>query len=55
MAGDHQTTTGIGQLAAALIADILQPTGEEARHEGIAGAQYIEHFHLHTRINGAVF
>lgn len=55
MARHHQAAAGVGQLAAALIAGVLQPATEEARHKGITGTQHIEHLYLHARINHAVF
>jgi hypothetical protein len=55
MPRNHQGAAGIGQLAAAGIAGIAQPAAEKAGHEGIAGAQHVEHFNPHAWVNFAVF
>ncbi|KPY34810.1 hypothetical protein ALO49_101658 [Pseudomonas savastanoi pv. retacarpa] len=55
MARYHQTATGIGQLAAALVTGILEPAAEKTGHERIASAQHVEHFHPHAGVDCAVF
>ena len=55
MARHHQAAAGIGQLAAALIAGILEPAAEETGHKGIPGPQHIQYLNPHAGINGTVF
>ena len=55
VARHHQGTAGIGIGAAARQVFVAQPAGQEARHEGIAGAEDVEHLDRKARPHDAGF
>ncbi len=55
MTRHHQPATGIGKLAAALVAGLFEPAAEKTGHERIARTKHVEHFDLHAWVDGALF
>ncbi len=55
MARHHQRAAGIGALGAIVERLVAQPAGEEAAHEGVAGAEHVEDLDREALDHQAVF
>ncbi len=54
-AGHREGAAGVGPGGAGLQRLVLQPAAQEAGHEGVAGAQHVEHLDRETFADNAVF